>query len=400
MNTALLRPEVQEYLSSHQDTILDKFIFKGSPFPDVTIQELAQQLDGKRRAKIKLPLWYETPGILFPPKLNLEQTSSALTASYKSELVQGDSLIDMTGGFGIDSYYFAQKLKEVHHIEMNTEVSAFAKANFETLKTTNITSVCEDSITYLKKCKGTFDTIYIDPARRDDVKGKVFKLSDCVPDVRLHLDLLLEKGKQILIKTSPLLDITAALKELKQVSEIHSIAIKNEVKEVLWRITPAVNEEIKVITVNQNGKQVDKTYCTLQELQNATATYAEPKQYLYEPNATLLKAGAFNWISEHYSLLKLHPHSHLYTSDSMKQFPGRSFKIIEVLPFDNKIKKQLLLKKANITTRNFKLTVAALRKKLNIKEGGDTYLFFTTDCNEKQIVIVCQKEVDELRSLE
>jgi 16S rRNA G966 N2-methylase RsmD len=397
MNCALLRPEVQEYLASHQDTNLDTFIFKGSPFLDVSIRELAQQLDGRRRIKSKLPLWYETPAILFPPKLNLEQTSSVFTAQYKAELASGNSLLDMTGGFGIDSYYFGQKVKEVTYIEKNEEVFAFAKANFKTLQTTTITTLCEDSIGYLKDYNGTFDTIYIDPARRDDVKGKVFKLSDCVPDVSLHSDLLLEKGKQILIKTSPLLDITAGLKELNYASEIHIIALKNEVKEVLWRITPHKIKKIRMVTVNKNGDRVDTTSCTFKELHNAVATYAEPLQYLYEPNAALMKAGAFHWVSKHYSLSKLHPHSHLYTNDSLKQFPGRSFKIIDVLPFDNKIKKRLGIKKANVTTRNFRLTVTALRKKLKINEGGDTYLFFTTDCNDNQIVIVCQKEADELR---
>jgi len=391
MNTALLRPEVQDYLNSHEHTSLDRFIFKGSPFPDVSIQELAQQLDGKRRAKTKLPLWYDTPGILFPPKLNLEQTSSAFTAIYKSQLVNGDTLIDMTGGLGIDSYYFAQQVKQVYHIESNEVVSAFAKANFKTLGASNINTRCEDSIAYLKSYNGIFDTIFIDPARRDDVKGKVFKLSDCVPDVSFHLDLLLEKGKQILIKTSPLLDISAGLEELKHVSEIHIIAIKNEVKEVLWRISPQEIGEIMMVTVNTKGEEIDKTSCTLNQLQGADATYVAPKKYLYEPNAALMKAGAFNWISEYYTVSKLHPHSHLYTSEVFKQFPGRSFKIVDVLPFDNKIKKKLNIKKANITTRNFKLTVAALRKKLNVKDGGDTYLFFTTDYKGNQIVIVCEK---------
>ena len=391
MNKELARKDVQEYLATHEDTPLDKFIFKGSPFPEINIQELAQQLDGHRRSKHKLPLWYTTQGILFPPKLNLEQTSSAFTATYKAKLVTGETLLDMTGGFGIDSYYFAQQLKEIHHLEMNAELSAFAKANFATLNVSNITTYIGDSIAYLRQYKGSFDTIYVDPARRDDVKGKIFKLSDCIPNVVAHLDILLSKGKHILIKTSPLLDISAGLLELNQVSEIHVIAINNEVKELLWSITSKPAGLINIHTINTRGKAIEKTVCTLSEATEAQASYNEPQQFLYESNAALMKSGAFNWVSKQYAIAKLHPHSHLYTSNERIEFPGRRFKIQAVYPFDNKIKKQLTLEKANITTRNFKLNVAQLRKKLGIKDGGDHYLFFTTDYNERQIVIQSTK---------
>lgn len=392
MNKVLTRKDVQDYLAKHIDTPLDKFIFKGSPFPELSIKELAQQLDGYRRSKHKLPLWYSTPGILFPPKLNLEQTSSVFTATYKAKLVSGDDiLLDMTGGFGIDSYYFAQQVKHVHYLEMNEALFAFAKANFKKLNASNITAYTGDSITYLKKYKDSFTTIYVDPARRDDVKGKVFKLSDCKPNLVEHLDLLLAKGKKILIKTSPLLDISAGLLELKQVNEIHIIAVHNEVKEVLWSILPEQSDTITVKTINTRAETIEKTACSLSSITEACASYSQPQDFLYEPNAALMKAGAFSWISEQYAIAKLHPHSHLYTSNELIDFPGRRFKIQKTHPFDKKLKKQLDIKKANITTRNFKLTVAHLRKKLAIKEGGDQYLFFTTDSNQKQIVIVCNK---------
>lgn len=391
MNTALLREEVQQYLASHEHTPVAKFIFKGSPFEDITIQELTQQLDGKRRVKNKLPLWFETPGVLFPPKLNLEQTSSSFTAIYKSKLVNGETLLDMTGGFGIDSYYFAQQVKEVHHVEMNQEVSAFAKANFKTLQAPNIKTYVSDSIAFLSESDQIYDTVYVDPARRNDIKGKVFKLEDCVPDVSLHLNFLLKKGKELIIKTAPLLDISAGLNDLKQVSEIHIIAVHNEVKEVLWRVLPSQIKGVHLITINKRANTIEQTSCMYSDLKEAVASYDLPQKYLYEPNAALLKAGAFNWVSTQYELYKLHPHSHLYTNDVLVDFPGRRFEILEVLPFTNKLKKYLAVDKANVTTRNFKLSVADLRKKLRIKEGGDQYLFFTTDQNENQIVIVCKK---------
>lgn len=391
INTALLREEVQEYLLSHEHTPLPHFIFKGSPFQDLTIQELAQQLDGKRRIKTKLPLWHDTAGILFPPKLNLEQTSSAYTAGYKAQLASGKTLIDMTGGLGVDSYYFAKQVQEVYHIEMNREVSAFAKANFIKLNAHNITPVVANSLEYISTQKQRYDTIYVDPARRDDVKGKVFMLSDCLPNIPKHLDMLLQKGKQILLKTSPMLDIRAGLSELKNVSEIHIIALRNEVKEVLWRMGPSKDSKLKIVTINKKANGLERTSCLLQEMSEAASSYSLPQEYLYEPNAALLKAGAFHWISERYKVAKLHPHSHLYTSNALIDFPGRRFKIVRVLAFDNKLKTRLKIQKANITRRNFKLSVASLRKKLALKEGGSHYLFFTTDTNDKQIVLACEK---------
>ena len=394
MNTALLRPEVQAYLESHEQTPLTSFILKGSPFSNISVQELAQQLEGKRRVQKKIPLWYDTPGVLFPPKLNIEQTSSAFTAAYKASIVSGEVLLDMTGGLGVDSYYFSKRFTEVHHLEMNEEVSAFAKANFKALQATNIRCRTQDSIDYLRKSNTLFDTIYLDPARRNDLKGKVFKLGDCVPDVVEHLDLLLNKGRELLIKTSPLLDLTAGLRELRQVRAIHIVAIENEVKEVLWLLGGTPTNEIEIRTINKRVKRIESTTCLLSDLDTAKATFAAPQRYLYEPNAAIMKSGGFHWVSAHFGVDKLHSNSHLYTLDTLIDFPGRRFEVLDILPFTNNLKKQLTIKKANITTRNFKLSVSALRKKLAIKEGGDTYLFFTTDCNNMQIVLVCEKASD------
>jgi len=191
MNLALIGPDVQAYLEKHDHTPITTFIFKGSPFSDITIQELAQQLEGKRRTKSKLPLWHTTRGILFPPKVNIEQTSSQATAQYKASLLSGNSIIDITGGLGVDSYYFSKVIAQVTHVEMNEEVSAFAKANFETLGSSEITCIIGNGIDYLSNQNTVYDTIYIDPGRRTDTKGKVFMLADCLPNVPKYLDLLL-----------------------------------------------------------------------------------------------------------------------------------------------------------------------------------------------------------------
>lgn len=391
MNLALIRPDVQLYLEAHLHSPIATFIFKGSPFPEITIQELAQQLEGKRRVKSKLPLWYETKGILFPPKVNIEQTSSQATAQYKASLLKGGSIIDITGGLGIDSYYFSKIIPNVTHVEMNEKVSAFAKANFETLKATGITCITGNGIEYLSDQNQHFDTIYIDPGRRTDAKGKVFMLKDCLPNVPDHIDVLLSKCTTLWIKTAPLLDITAGLSELKNVSEIHIVAVKNEVKELLWCLKQEKSQDTFVHTVNIIGDDKDQTTFALDAMYTAEATYEFPKSYLYEPNAALLKSGAFNWISNHYSIDKLQQHTQLYTSDKLISFPGRSFKIIKVLPYNKQFKKTLDIQKAHITTRNFGVSVAELRKKFKITDGGDTYLFFTTILDTKKVVLVCEK---------
>ncbi len=393
MNTALLRPDVQAYLSKHQHTDLHTFILKGSPFEDVSIQELAQQLDGRRRMQHKLPLWYNTSGMLFPPKLNLEQTSSEVTASYKAALMMGDTLFDGTGGFGIDSYYFAQRIPHITYAEQNESLFAFAKANFERLNVDNISMVRADSIAHLKAQTTTYDLIYFDPGRRDASTKKVFRLEDCEPDMVLHRPFLLKKTKQLWIKTAPFLDITAAVKALQQVSELHIIAVDNEVKELLWCVKdvppPSYNYEITV--VNLKKAQLEKQVFTQKELHMATASYAAPKKFLYEPNAALLKAGAFEWISAHFALDKLHKHSHLYTSEKLVNFSGRRFRILEVLPYSKALKKRFAGKKHNVTTRNFPMKVADIRKKLNIKDGGTSFLFFTTLTDQSLVVIICTK---------
>ncbi|GGG12818.1 hypothetical protein GCM10011344_11910 [Dokdonia pacifica] len=391
MNVALLRPDVQEYLAAHAHTPIAHFILKGSPFQDITPQELAQQLDGKRRVKNKLPLWYTTDGILFPPKINLEQTSSEATAQYKAQLLKSNTIVDITGGLGVDSYYFSQVASQVTHIEMDEALSAFAKANLEALEVSNVTHITGDSIDFLLNNDVRYDTMYIDPGRRTDAKGKVFMLKDCLPNVPEHIDLLLSKCTTLWIKTAPLLDITAGLRELKNVSEIHIVAVKNEVKELLWRIEQEATNNCTIHTANSIGETIISTSFTYEELCNAEATFDFPKTYLYEPNSSLLKSGGFNWISKHYELDKLHPHTQLYTSNTLISFPGRSFTIEKVLPYNKQLKKALNTDKAHITTRNFKESVINLRKKFKIKDGGEMYLFFTTLLDEKKVVLVCHK---------
>jgi hypothetical protein len=390
LNQEILNKEVQNFINANLKSDITKLILKGSPFEEVSIQEIAEQVLAKNSCEKKLPTWFNSEKIYYPNKLNIEQTSSEITAKYKSDLVSGSTLIDITGGFGVDTCFFSQKVSEITHCEINEELSTIVSHNFTQLKVKNITTHYGNGIEFLEKSKEKFNWIYADPSRRNDAKGKVFLLEDCLPNIPNNLSLLFKKTDNILLKVSPILDITSAINELQFVKEIHVVAIENEVKELLFLLENNYNQNIDIKTVNFNKKEIQQFNFSLNE--EVFPTFSEPKKYLYEPNAAILKSGAFLQISAHLKIDKLHQHSHLYTSDNLTDFPGRRFKINHCISYDKKQLQRLIpSKKANITTRNFPETVAQIRKKTGLKDGGNQYLFFTTDINNKHLVLICQK---------
>ncbi len=390
MNKNILKPDNQYFIRNKNNTDISSLLLKKVNLPNVSHYELAEQIEARNKCEKKLPLWYKTNEIYYPNKLNIEQTSSEKTASYKAEIVSGKSLIDLTGGFGIDCYYFSKKIDKITHCEIDENLSDIVKHNYSKLNCSNINTITSDGIEYLKNSPKTYDWIYIDPSRRHDLKGKVFLLNDCLPNVPEHLNILFRKANHILIKTSPLLDIKNGIRELQHVKEIHIVAIKNDVKELLFILEHNYEGDICIKTTNIiNETKESFQFNAFKEL---IANYDYPKKYLFEPNSAILKSGGFSEVAIHYNLFKLQQHSHLYTSDKLKEFPGRTFEIIETIPYNkNKLKKRFKNLKANITTRNFPKTVAILRKELQLKDGGDTYLFFTTDKDLNKIVLVCSK---------
>jgi 16S rRNA G966 N2-methylase RsmD len=391
LNLKLLHKDIQQFISDNLKSDLTKLILKGSPFKEVTIQELANQIVAKQKSEHKLTSWFQAKNMYYPPKVSIEQTSSEITADYKSNLVEGTSIIDITGGFGVDCFYFSKRFKEVIHCEINKELSTIVQHNNQQLGTKNIVTFSGDGIKYLKNTTANFDCIYIDPSRRNDLKGKVFLLKDCLPNVPKNINFLFSKTNQILLKNAPILDITSAVKELQFAKEIHIIAVKNEVKEVLFLLEKNYEKEIRIKTINILKKGAQKFDFKLNE--SVSASYAEPLNYLYEPNAALLKSGGFNQIASQLNIFKLHQHSHLYTSENLIDFPGRVFRIETVISYDKKkIGKLISSKKANITTRNFPKTVAQIRQETKIKDGGNVFLFFTTNKDDKLIVVFCLKQ--------
>jgi hypothetical protein len=391
LNTLLLNTEIQQFIEASLREDAAALAFQKNPFPQVAWVEILNQIAAKQKAKNKLPTWFQTHNILYPSKVSVEQTSSEKTAAYKASLVSGARLIDLSGGFGVDDYYFAQKMQEVVHCEINSELSAIVAHNSIPLGLTNLQCLQGDSSTILEELNQSFDWIYIDPSRRSESKGKVFMLQDCLPNVPELLDFYWNYSSNILIKTAPILDLSAGLSELKQVKAIHIVAVDNEVKELLWVLEKQYEGSVTLMTSNLKKEDTESFSFVQQELKDAVA-YSLPQRYLYEPNAAIMKSGGFEEVAATYGLTKLHPHSHLYTSEDLITFPGRTFTIETVMAYSKKeMKLHLENKKANITTRNFPDTVEQIRKKWSIREGGDQYCFFTTAISNEKIVLLCTK---------
>ena len=391
MDQKLLDKKVQEFITAQVTTPIAKLALQKNPFPDIEWVAIVKQIEAKAKAKDKLPSWFETENIIYPSKISVEQTSSERTAEYKSTLVNGENLIDLTGGFGVDDYYFSKEVNQVVHCEINSDLSAIVKHNFEQLKCQNIQCYQGDSIETLQKLNTKWDWIYIDPSRRSDIKGKVFLLKDCLPKVPEHLDTYFKHTASILIKTAPLLDIAAGLSELKNVKTVHIVALENEVKELLWELHKNYQGKVEIKTANILKDKIDYFDFTITTEENIPS-YSLPQKFLYEPNSAIMKSGGFNEVALQYQLSKLHKHSHLYTSDNLVSFSGRVFEIINCFPYTKpEMKSYLENGKANITTRNFPETVENIRKKWKIKDGGNIYSFFTTDENNNKIVLICNK---------
>jgi len=387
LNKDILNTKIQDFIINFSESTT-ALAFSGSPFKEVSVQELIQQIESRQKSQQKLPSWFASKNVYYPPKISIEQTSSEITGKYKSSLVSGKNIADITGGFGVDSFYFSEKFENVHHFEQNEELSQIAAHNFKTLNKDNISCFSENGIEGITRTN--YDVIYIDPSRRHNTKGKVFFLKDCEPNIPENIESLIYSCDILMIKTSPMLDISIGLSELKNVYEIHIVAVDNEVKELLWLVRKNVSETPLIKTVNFTKTGIEEF--SFQMGHTAEPVYGNPELFLYEPNASLMKSGAFEILSEAFKIKKLHKHTHLYTSEVLREFPGRRFVIKQMIPYSkNEMRNGITFDKANVTTRNFPESVATLRKKWKLKDGGDIYLFFTTVENDKKMMLICTK---------
>lgn len=376
----ILKPEVQKYIKENLGENINKLLLKKSPFPNLSMQDLIQQIQGIQIISKKVPDFLKE-NMVFPPHLNLEQTSSQPTARYKSDLVKGNRFVDLTSGFGIDAFYVSKNFQQTTLVEQNSELLSLVQHNWKVFgKSANIVHASLEK--FLEDDHSDFDLIYLDPARRDAQKKKVFLLEDLSPNILELQDELLKRSKNVLIKLSPLIDLKYLTKVVKHLSEIHIVGVKNEVKEILLLLDSSKSEsEAKVFCVNLETNE-PKVEFNFEDVENCQSEYSDVCSYLYIPNNMLLKSGAFHWISEHFQLKKLHPNTHFYTSEHViENFPGR---ILKVKKIDSKrIEKG---SQYNIVSKNYPLKPEEIKKKYKLKDGGNTYLIFTQSVQGKIIL--------------
>lgn len=356
--------------------------------PDIPAHIIqAWQEVGQKIAAEKLPSWAACPTIQYPVRLSMEQCSSEYTARYKASLVTGETLVDLTGGLGVDCSFLSESFTHTTYVEQQAALCQLAQHNFACLgkKITVVNALCEDYVDSMEPV----DVIFIDPARRDNKGGKVALLGDCTPNLLTIGNKLLQKCQTLLVKLSPMIDIESVIKVFPSTQEVHIVAVNNECKEVLVRVKgEMIVEKGEIDIICANLPQQDQPFVFTRKAEEAcTIAYSLPQTYLYEPNAAILKAGAFKQVAQQMGVHKLHPNSHLYTSDTLvSHFPGRIFTIDRI----TKVQKKEIndIEKANVSIRNFPGSVADLRKKLKLKDGGDTYIFATTLHDNSKVLII------------
>ena len=379
MGHKILNLDIQNYINANLSADLHSLLLKKSPFQEVSMQEIVQQIKGKQVAQKKFPFLMKE-GIVFPPQLNLEQSSSDKTAEYKSNLLKGKKFIDLTSGFGIDAYFLSKNFEDITLVERNADLLEIVENNWEILgrKAKFMNQELED---FLQNNQEKFDVVYLDPARRDEQKKKVFLLEDLSPNILEIQEQLLVISEKVMIKLSPLIDLKYLVSVLKNVFQIDIIAVKNDVKEIVVYLSKEKPERIICNCVNlESGENSFQYY--FGEEENAISDFGEAEKYIYIPNNAVLKAGVFNVISEKFKLKKLHPNSHIYTSsEKNNDFPGR---ILNMEVVDSKsIKKK---EQYNIISKNYPLKPEEIRKKYQLKDGGESYLIFTQSKKGKIIL--------------
>ena len=387
----LLSPEVQKFIKDHQND--DPFLLSLNikKQPDFPIKEAIEQIQSLQKAKSKLPTWMCAESIVWPSPISVEQSSSEVTARYKSSLVQGNSLLDLTGGMGVDASYFTDSFEQVTYVEPNPELYERTKHNLKVLNKESIEVINKTAEDHLVENTMSFNCIYIDPARRSDDK-KVFRIEDCTPNLFDIIPEGLKISPKILVKLSPLIDITSLLKTLSP-NFIWVVGVKNEVKEVLCLIEREMKTcRIEAVMLNEELQSEEFKFLRKQE-KEAISEFSLPLKYIYEPNAAIMKAGAFKLIGKHYGLPKLHQHTHLYTSEKLiDDFPGKVYSVKSIIkPNKNEICRLFPDKKVNVIARNYPQAANQIKSKYGIQDGGDSYLIGTTLANNKKTFLLVDR---------
>jgi len=387
--------EILKFINQHEQDDPAQLVLKHGSNADLPIQEIASQIAARQKAKNKLPSLYKNKNLLFPPPLSMEQCSSEATAKYKAGLIKGESLIDLTGGFGIDSFYLSSSFKQTNYVEQQTQLCKIAQYNFEQLDV-NIAVFNKTAEAYLENQTDSVSCIFLDPARRDQKMQRVFQWEDCQPNLIELLSQLLKKADKVMVKAAPMLDIEKACQDLNQhVSAVHIVEWQREVKELLFLIDGKTYENplIKVVQLDDEGNIYQSFEGNRIKEQQSSIRIEQPRHYLYEPSPAVMKSGLFNSLADSFDLIKLHQNTNLFTSNTLAtDFPGRIYQINHKLsPQKKALSKVLKDGKANLKTRNFPLAVEALKKRLGIKDGGNQYLFACTLSDNTKALLLCDK---------
>ena len=393
MNEATL-----EFIRIHADEDVRQLAFLGKKNPEVDMAYALDQIAGRQKARVKIPSWASIDGIVYPPHISMEQCSSEQTARYKASIAgYGDKIVDLTAGFGVDMAFMSAGFKQAVHVEMQPQLCAISSENYKHLGLNHVQVVCNDGVGYLHQMEHA-DLIFIDPARRDQHGARTYGIADCTPNVLEIIDEMLQKADRVMIKLSPMLDWQKTVADVGNVSQVHIVSVGNECKELLLEVKNGKGEKVKVFCVNDDqvfSYEIGEPHpFTPSPLHPFTPSPFHPFTFLYEPNASVMKAGCFNLISHRFGITQPDANSHLFLSDKLVEgFPGRGFVIERVSTMNKRELKEALagIDKANVAVRNFPLSVADLRKRLKLKDGGDVYIFATTDAKKGHLVMVCRK---------
>ena len=389
-----------DFIRQHADADVRQLALQGTKDPEVNLTFALEQIAGRQKARTKLPSWAANDGIIYPPHLSMEQCSSETTALYKARLAgRGETYVDLTGGFGVDFYFMSQGFSKRIYVEQNADLCTIVEHNMQALGLQSAV-VCSQTAEYLSSMPHA-DVVYLDPARRNEHGGRTYSIEDCSPNVLELMPRLMEKAERVILKLSPMLDWHQAVEALKSVSEVHIVSVNNECKELLLVLGRQTSETLRLVCVN--GESTFEIIPTV----GTNSSQAGNKQFprwelssirdqslcLYEPNASIMKSGCFAALEERFPVQQIGPNSHLFISaDEIHDFPGRSFEILAVSSMNKReLKTALTMRQANISVRNFPLTVAQLRQRLKLSDGGDHYLFATTLADGRHVIFVCKK---------
>ena len=423
----LINEKTWEFVRQHANGDVRKLALQGAKDAEVDLQTALQQIAGCQTARKKLPSWAEVEGVVYPPHLNMEQCSSEQTARYKAQIAGKDeSIVDLTGGFGVDFYWMSQGFRQRTYVEQNEQLCAIAQENFRTLGH-DCCVYCCDTATYLSEMPHV-SLAFLDPVRRNEHGGRTYGIEDCTPNILELLPLLVQKTDRILLKLSPMLDWRKAVSDLEkaspdgvfQVTDVHIVSVDNECKELLLLLSKEQTDGLRVVCVNgassftfilpPKGRSVARIPSVGMFSSQAgnnlfpgwehltSSDLADSPLYLYEPNASIMKAGCFAEVEARFPVRQVSSNSHLFlSSDEIDDFPGRKFRILAISSMNKQeIKKKFSeslvpMESANIAVRNFPMTAELLRKKLKLKDGGDTYIFATTLASGEHKLFICCK---------